>query len=192
MRACFKQLLFLLALATVFNFTPVAQAQFLKTNSLPLGKAGVLQFLTPPDWTSKYIGMNEPDHEPMFDLFAPSNSLTIRLYVRWDGLAGKFGHPSEAEMTAIVSNNIVTQYLPLAVEKTFDLEKLHGPAVTGVYARLTDSKWNPMVKDNYQYICEGMFRSGNIWGNFNLLTYDKNGSGFKAGMKVLESLRRAP
>lgn len=192
MRACLKQLLFPLAFAVILGFCCHTQAQSLKTNSIALGKAGTLHIASPTDWTWKYIGVNQPDHEPMFDFYAPSNSLTIRLYIRWDGFAGKSSHPAEAEMTAIVSNNITTQYLPQAVEKTFDLEKLHGPAVAGIYARLTDKKWTPMVKDNYPYICEGMFRAGNIWGNFNLLTYDKDGNGFKAGMKVLESLRREP
>jgi len=77
-----------------------------------------------------------------------------------------------------------------AIEKTFNLEKLHGPAVTGIYARVTDSKWIPIEEDTYRNICEGMFRCGNIWGNFNLLTNDKDGPGFKAGLKVLESLHR--
>ena len=63
-----------------------------------------------------------------------------------------------------------------------------------IYARVTDSKWSPVVNDtnNYPNICEGMFRCANFWGNFNLLTHDKNGSEFKAGLQVLESLRKKP
>jgi hypothetical protein len=37
-----------------------------------------------------------------------------------------------------------------------------------------------------------MFRCANFWGNFNLLTHDKNGIEFKAGLQVLESLRKKP
>ena len=54
---------------------------------------GTLQVLTPPDWTAKFVGVNPPDEEPMFDLHAPSNSFVIRLYVRWDGFGGKSTRP---------------------------------------------------------------------------------------------------
>ena len=192
MRACLKQLMFIVALAAFFGFTGVIQAQPLKTNDLNLAKSGTLQVITPTNWTAKYVGMNQPDQEPMFDLRAPSNTLVIRLYVRWDGFGGKSARPDLAEMGTIVSNSVVTQYLTRTVEKTFDLEKLQGRAVTGIYARVTDAKWNPLEEDTYRNVCEGMFRSGNIWGNFNLLTNDKDGPGFKAGMKVLESLHRKP
>jgi hypothetical protein len=190
MRACLKQLIFILALSAAFGFTSAAQAQSLKTNSLSFGKAGILEIVTPPGWKMNEVNLKLQDDEPVFDLHAPSNSLVIRLYVQWDGFAGKSVRPAEAEMGTIVSNSVVTQYLPVAVEKKFDLEKLHGPAVTGIYARVTDSKWSPLVENTYPNICEGMFRCGNIWGNFNLLTYDKDGRGFKAGLKVLESMRR--
>jgi hypothetical protein len=190
MRACLKQLIFILALGAAFGFTSATQAESLKTNNLSFGKAGILQILTPPDWKVNQVDLNLQDNQPVFDLHAPSNSILIRLYVRWDGFAGKSIRPSEAEMGTIVSNSVVTQYLPVAVEKTFDLEKLHGPAVSGIYARVTDSKWIPMVEDTYPNISEGMFRCANIWGNFNLLTYDKDGRGFKAGLQVLESMRR--
>jgi hypothetical protein len=192
MRACLKQLLFTIALAVAFGFACATEAQSLKTNDLNLAKSGTLQALTPPDWTAKFVGLNPPDQEPVFDLSAPSNSLVVRLYVRWDGFGGKSARPTEAEMSAIVSNSVASQYLPTAVEKTFDLEKLHGTSVTGVYARVTDSKWSPVLKDNYPNICEGMFRCGSIWGNFNLLTHDKDGPGFKAGLRVLQSMRRKP
>ena len=92
-------------------------------------------------------------------------------------------------MSKIVSNNIVVQYLPGAVEKTFDLEKFHGPAANGIFARITDAHWTLLIKDTYPNITEGMFRSGNIWANFSMLTHDKNGPEFKAGLKVLESIR---
>ena len=48
------------------------------------------------------------------------------------------------------------------------------------------------MKDEFPNFTEGMFRSDNIWGNFNLLTFDKDGPGFKAGLQVLQSMRRKP
>jgi len=194
MRACFKQLLFLFALAAAFAITRAAKAQALKTNDLSVGSPGTLQVLTPPDWKVESVNLNLQDNVPVFDLHAPGNTGVIRLYVRWDGFGGKSIRPGETEMSAIVSNSVVSQYLPIAVEKTFNLEKLHGPAVAGVFARVTDSTWSPVVNDtnNYPNICEGMFRAANLWGNFLLLTHDKNGAEFKVGLHVLESLRRKP
>lgn len=192
MRAYFNRIIFVIVIAAVLGFPCVMKAQALKTNDLNLARYGTLQVVTPADWTAKYVGVNQPDQEPVFDLRAPSNSLVIRLYVRWDGFAGKSARPDEAAMGNIVSNSVVAQYLPIAVEKKFDLEKFHGPAVTGIYARVTDSRWTAVMQDVYRNVCEGMFRCGNIWGNFNLLTNDKNGPGFRAGMKVLESLSRKP
>jgi hypothetical protein len=37
-----------------------------------------------------------------------------------------------------------------------------------------------------------MFRCGNLWGNFDLLTNDKDGPTFKQGLTVLQSLHRKP
>jgi len=184
----------MVTLAAAFAFTRAAQAQALKTNDLELGPAGTLQVLTPPDWKIYSVDLNLQDQVPVFDLHAPSNSLIIRLYCRWDGFGGKTVRVGEPEMSTIVSNSVATQYMPVAVEKSFKLEKLRGSAVAGVYARVTDSTWSPVVNDtnNYPNICEGMFRTANLWGNFNLLTHDKNGVEFKAGLHVLESLRRKP
>jgi hypothetical protein len=148
MRACLNQLLLVIAMAATFAFTCATEAQSLKTNNIPFGKAGSLQFLTPPDWKIIPVDLKLQDNVPVFDLHAPSNSMVIRLYVRWDGFAGKSARPGEPEMITIVSNSVVSQYMPIAVEKTFDLEKLHGPAVNGIYARVTDSTWSPVVKDN--------------------------------------------
>jgi hypothetical protein len=194
MRACFKHLLFIIALAAAFACTRPAEAQALKTNDISLGRPGTLQLLTPPDWKIEFVNLNLQDKVPVFDLHAPSNSLVIRLYCRWDGFAGKSIRLGEAEMSTIVSNSVVAQYMPVAVEKTFDLEKLHGRAVMGIYARVTDSTWSPVTNEtnNYPNICEGMFRTANLWGSFNLLTHDKNGPEFQAGLQVLQSLRRKP
>jgi hypothetical protein len=136
--------------------------------------------------------LNVPDNPITIELHAPNNSTIIRFYIRWDGFGGKPFKPAEAQMGKIVSNNIVAQYLPTAVEKTFALEKLHGPAVTGVFARITDAQWAPVLKDSYPNLTEGMFRCGNIWGNFNVVTFDKDGPLFKEALKVLESMRRKP
>ena len=184
-----RQLLFLVALLGAFSFARAADTPPLQTNNMTLGVAGSLEILTPPGWTLTATNLNLPENPPTFELHAPNNAIVIRLYVRWDGFGGKNIKPTEANMGTIVSNNVVAQYLPIAAEKTFALEKFHGPAVNGVFARITDSTWTPVLKDSYPNLTEGMFRSENIWGNFNLLTSDKDGPQFHAGMKVLESLR---
>ncbi len=187
-----RQLLFIVALVSAFGLARAAEVEPLKTNSLTLGVAGTLEVLTPPDWTVVQTNLNAPDYGPIFEVHAPNDSLTIRIYTRWDGFGGKSIKPTEADMNAIVSNIMKKQYLPVAKEKTFALEKLKGPGVSGVYARVTDARWTPILKNTYPNVAEGMFRCQNIWGNFDLLTPDKDGPGFKAGLKVLESLRRQP
>lgn len=198
MRACLKiaptQLSFLIALTVALSFAHAADVEPLKTNNMPLGSAGTLQVLTPPDWVLVQTNLGLPNFGPIFELHAPRDSITIRIYTRWDGdnLGGKSIKPTQAEMATVVSNIVATQYLPVAKEKTFDLEKMNGPGVNGVFARVTDSKWTILEKNTYPNIATGMFRSENIWGNFDLLTSDKDGPQFKAGLKVLESLRQKP
>jgi hypothetical protein len=185
-----RQLLFIVALMSAFGLARAAEVEPLKTNRMTIGVAGTLEVLTPPDWTVVQTNMNTPDGAPAFELHAPNDSIAIRLFVRWDGFGGKSIKPTETDMSAIVSDILKKQYLPVAKEKTVALEKMKGPAVTGVYARITDSTWTPVLKNTYPNLAEGMFRCQNIWGNFDLLTSDKNGPQFKAGLKVLESLRR--
>jgi hypothetical protein len=198
MRACLKiknalgKWMFIVALLAAPGFARAADVASLKTNSMPLGRPGTLEILTPPDWTLVQTNLNTRDFGPIFDLHAPKDAITIRIYTSWDGFQGKHLSPTPAEMGTIVSNIVTSQYLPVAKEKSFDLEKLKGPAVNGVFARVTDSKWTLLEKNTYPNIATGMFRSGNLWGNFDLLTSDKDGVQFKAGMKVLESLRRKP
>jgi hypothetical protein len=187
-----RQLLFILSLTCAFGFAHAADIPALKTNSVALGEPGTLEMPSPAGWKIAPTNLNLPDNPIAVELHAPNNALIIRFYIRWDGFGGKTFKPTEAEMSKIVSNNIVVQYLPTAVEKSFQLEKLHGPSVTGVFARITDANWNPLQKDTYPNLTEGMFRCGNIWGNFNVVTYDKDGPLFKDALKVLESMRRKP
>jgi len=184
--------MFIAALMAALSFARAAESESLKTNGMPLGTAGTLEVLTPPDWILVQTNLGMVNFGPIFELHAPRDTTTIRIYTSWDGFKGTSVKPTEAEMSTIVSNIVATQYLPVAKEKTFDLEKLKGPNVSGVFARITDSKWTLLETNTYPNIATGMFRSGNIWGNFDLLTNDKDGPQFKTGLKVLESLRRKP
>jgi len=187
-----RQLLFLLALMGTLGFARAAETPAVKTNNVTIGMPGTLEIVTPPDWTLSYTNLNLADRPVTFELHSASNTVVIRFYVRWDGFTGVARNPTEADMGKIVSNNIVTQYLPVAVEKHFALEKFHGPTAAGIFGRITDSTWSPVVKDTYPNLVEGMFRCGNLWGNFNILTFGKNGASFKEALKVLESMRRKP
>ena len=64
--------------------------------------------------------------------------------------------------------------------------------MSGTFARFTEAHWVPMLEADYRNIATGMFRSGNLWGRFNLLTYDKDGPQFKRGLEILKSIRREP
>jgi hypothetical protein len=185
-----RKLLLLCALVSAVSLARAADAAPLATNSIPFGEHGTLEALTPTNWTMLHT--NLPGYPPTVELHSLSNSIVIRLSIRWDKPEEKIPRPTEADMDRIVSNTVVIQYLPIAVEKTFTVEKLKGPGVTGSFARFTDAGWTPVVKDEYQNLMTGMFRCENLWGTFDLLTNDKNGPLFQEGLKVMESLHRQP
>lgn len=187
-----RQLLLIFALAGAVSLARAADSGRMTTNSIDLGAPGTLEVLLPHDWSLIHTNLHLPDNPPTVELHAPGNTTIIRLSIFWDGFPGKPFKPTDAAMGQIVSNVVTRQYLPISVEKTFELEKFHGPGVTGVFARITDAGWTPVVKDEYPNLATGMFRADNIWGNFDLLCFDKDGPQFKAGLAVLQSLRRKP
>jgi hypothetical protein len=187
-----RQLLFVFALLSAVSLVCAAETSPLTTNSVVVGEHGTLEIVSPRDWTLLHTNLNLPGNPLSVELHEPTNAAAIRLTIFWDGFAGRPVKPTEADMEESVSNGVTLNNLHIAVEKTFQLEKLHGPGVTGCFARLTDAGWTPVVKDEFPNIATGMFRSGNLWGNFDLLTFEKNGPMFKAGLKIMESLRRKP
>lgn len=187
-----RKLLFVFALVGAFSLARGAESQPLATNDVAVGEHGTLEILTPKNWTLIHTNLNLPGNPQTVELHAPGDTPTIRLTIFWDGFGGKLVKPTQTEMEQSVSNNVAIHNLPISVEKTFQLETLRGASVTGCFVRLTDAGWTPVVKNEFPNIATGMFRSGNLWGNFDLLTFDKDGPQFKAGFKVLESLRRKP
>jgi len=193
MRACLK--IMGGAVFVLMNLLPLARAAEnppLTTNTVAVGMYGTLEVLTPKDWTLVYTNMHLTGKPESVEFHSPSNTIVIRLAIYWDGFAGNLSKPTDADMTQIVSNTVVRSYLPIAVEKTFVVEKLRGPKVTGSFARFTDAGWVPMLKDEYRNLATGMFRSGNLWGTFDLVCFDKDGPQFNQGLKIMESLRRKP
>jgi hypothetical protein len=185
-----RPLLLLFALVSAVSLARAADIGALATNSVPFGEHGRLEALTPSDWS--LMRTNLPGYPPTVELHSASNTIVIRLSIRWDQPGQKIPYPTQMDMNKIVSNTVTIQYLPIAVEKTFNVEKLKGPGVTGSFARFTDARWTPMMKDQYHNLVTGMFRCENLWGTFDLLTDDKDGPLFKQGLKVMESLHRKP
>jgi hypothetical protein len=185
-----RQLLLLFALAGAVSMARAADTGAMKTNSIPFAGHGTLKALTPTNWS--LIHTNLPGYPPTVELHSASNTIVIRISTRWDKPGEKLPRPTDADMDVIVSNTVVRQYLPIAVERTFNVEKLKGPGVAGSFVRLTDAGWTPVVNDEYHNLVSGMFRCENLWGTFDLLTGDKDGPQFKQGLKVMESLHRTP
>jgi len=186
---------FLLALTLMSRLLSSAGAadnQIFKTNSFTVGKQGTLEILTPTDWTFVQTNLYLLGNPPSVELHSPGNATEIRISAYWDGFSGKISNPTAADFENIVSNVCVLKYVPASVEKNVVLEKLQGPAVSGTFARFTDATWVPMLNNDHRVVVTGMFRSGNIWGNFDMVTGDKNGPMFKQGLQVLESIRRKP
>lgn len=186
-----RKLLLVLALSSAgISWALAANRPDLTTNSVTVDKQGTLEIPAPKNWT--FIHTNAPGAPAYAALHSPGNSIAIEMTIYWDGVGKKISKPTEAEFEEIVSNVCVRGYERISVEKKFTLEKLKGPTVSGTFARFTDSRWVPMLKGDFPNVATGMFRCGNLWGNFNLLTYDKDGPTFKQGLQLLQSTRRKP
>ncbi|HXT11731.1 MAG TPA: hypothetical protein VN873_09225 [Candidatus Angelobacter sp.] len=187
-----RQLFFAAALLSMLTLGRAAESTPLKTNPVSVGPHGNLEITAPDGWQLLHTNLNLPGKPVSVELHAPGNTVEIRLNICWDGFPGPITNPTDADMALMVSNVVAAQYLPMSVEKKIDLEKLRGPGVTGFFVRLTDASWTPVLKDQYRNQGVGMFRAGNLWGDFDLLCNDKDGSQFNAGLKVMQSLRRKP
>ncbi|HLX70490.1 MAG TPA: hypothetical protein VKV04_12755 [Verrucomicrobiae bacterium] len=183
-------LLVMTVLAWVIFPALAADVPALKTNSVAVDNKGMLKIAAPRDWT---FGKTNLPGAPVYAvLSSPSNTIGIDMWIYWDGFGKTNSKPTQADFEQIVSNICARTYEPNSVERKTVLETLQGPAVTGTFARFTEANWMPMVKGDYPNIANGMFRSGNLWGRFNLVTYDKDGPQFQQGLKILESIRREP
>jgi hypothetical protein len=194
MRDCLKVVggaVFALMLALVFSVR-AADTDVLNTNTVVLGEPGTLVILTPKDWTMSITNVSLKGNPPTVDLYSANRSVGVRLTIYWDGFNGSISKLADPQMDTIVSNVAVREYVAISVEKSFVVEKFQGPKVTGAFARFTDAHWTPMMKDDYKNVATGMFHCGNIWGNFNLVSNDKNGPAFDRGLEVLKSFRRQP
>ena len=186
-----RQLLLSLALlSAVIPSVLASDKPAMATNAVVAKGQGTLEIVTPADW--KFQQTMSQGTLPYFALHSPSNSIAIEATVYWDGIGTNTSKPTEANFTQTLSNVCVREYQPASVEKETIIEKLQGPEVSGVFARFTDAHWVPMRKGDYPNITTGMFRAGNLWGKFTLLTYGKDGPDFEQGLQVLESMRRKP
>lgn len=187
-----RRLLLLAALMSACSLARAAETEAIVTNTITAASHGMLEICSPRNWTLIRTNLNLPGKPVSVELHSASNTAVIRLTIFWDGFGSKNVKPTEADMEKSVSTLAARQYLPISVEKAVTLEKLRGPAVTGSFARFTDADWPSMLTDEYRNMTTGMFRCDNLWGNFDILTNDKDGPNFKQGLKVLESLRRTP
>lgn len=186
-----RHLLFVLALAGAFLIAHPAVGEILQTTDVVVGTNGTLQIAMPRNWTMVQTNLNFPGDPKTVELHSASNTIVIRLQIYSGAFKGTLIEPNEIKMNTIVSNDAMA-YLPISVEKKIVLENLKGPAVTGSFVRFTDAGWTPVVKDEYRALTHGMFRCGQIWGTFDLLTNDKEGTFFNEGMDVIKSFRRKP
>lgn len=183
-------LLAMTVLAGVIFSARAADVPTLTTNSVAVADKGVLKIASPQDWT--FGKTNRPGAPAYVLLSSPKNTIGIEMWIYWDGFGKTNSKPTQADFERIVSEACAGSYERMSVERKTVLEALKGPGVSGTFARFTEANWTPMLKGDYPNVASGMFRSGNLWGKFNLVTYDKDGPLFKQGLKVLESIRREP
>ena len=181
---------FLLCCAAVRLFA--GAPLLLVTNSLAIHGHGTLTWAAPATWEHTAPSPAAPPDAPMaFRWRAPGNHPTVLVSVAWDGIAGNKGKPDGAMLAVLVKTFAEKQYAAQSVEKAAKVETVKSDAVTVSYASFTDPKFiaKEPPPDETRNMTVGMFRSGPLWGNFTLMTNDKDGDEFREGMALVRSLR---
>ena len=168
-----------------------ATLQF-KTNSAAVHQHGTLSWTVPAAWTDTGADGTPPPTAPITLRFrAPGNRPTVLLAVFWDGIGAQQAKPGAELFPVLVKALAEKQYAAGSVEKTAKVETFKDDTVAVSYASFTDLKFTGKEPppDETRNITVGMFRCGHLWGNFTLLTNDKDGDEFKQAMAVVKSLR---
>jgi len=162
----------------------------LENRQVAVADQGSLAFSAPTNWTFTAAKMPGPKFPATFRLRPEDKSVALLVTVFWDGYGDHV--LSDAELQNVLKVSSERQYAPTSVEKKVEILKFTQPGVHGWYAQFTDASLvgkNPPPGD-FKVVTSGVFRAGNLWGNFTLLTNVKDDAGFKAGLKVLESFKK--
>ena len=162
-------------------------------NSVRIPGHGALELKAPKAWgfaTTNAFGAAGPR---TVVVQSAAGDIAVQITIYPEGLGTNQLRPDDEKMAEMLKTMAEAQYAPAAVEKQVTVEKLKGADVSGSFARFTDAKWvgKKPPPAEFSNVANGLMRCGDVWGNFTVLTNDKDGPLFKQGLAVVESLRKA-
>ncbi len=194
MRLIVLSLLVLLGGRTAFG----AATPSVTTNSVLVQNHGTLSWVVLAGWEYTPPRADPSGAMPAtFRLRSPAGQPSLIVTVFWDGFGPKKFSPSDKEMADLVKKNAEEKYAPSSVEKEVHLTPLAGARMRGNFISFTDSQFaDKEPKDipagEARNATIGMFRSGNLWGNFTMLTNAKEGEQFDQALAVVKSFSGIP
>jgi hypothetical protein len=163
------------------------------TNSLPIQNHGILQIKTPKGWSFEIKGAVNLKGPRAAEMHSEDGAIAVLITAFWDGFGPNNFKPTQKDFETMIEKVGTEQYLPGSVEKKVELEVLKGAAVSGAFARFTDKDWVGKKPRTGQFanVATGGVRCGDLWGNFTVLTNEKDGATFKKALAVVETLEKA-
>ncbi len=168
------------------------------TNSVLVQNQGTLSWVVPAGWEYTPPRADPAGTLPaFFRLRSAAGQPSLMVTVFWDGFGPKKLSPSAEELTDMLKQGAETKFVPTSVEKEVHPLPLAGDRMWGRYVSFTDLKFADMdVRDipptESRVATIGMFRTGNLWGNFTLFSNAKEGAQFDQALAVVKSFGGTP
>lgn len=168
------------------------------TNSVLVQNHGTLSWVVPAGWEYTPPRADPTGTIPaFFRLRSPAGQPSLMVTVCWDGFGPKKLSPSGEELVEMLKHGAEEKFVPTSVEKEVHPVALAGDRMWGTYVSFTDLKFADMdVKDipttESRHATIGMFRTGNLWGNFTLFSNAKDGAQFDQALAVVKSFVGTP
>jgi hypothetical protein len=162
------------------------------TNTISVADQGKLEIVAPGGWRFGIRDSSRTGVPLTFEVRSEDGQALLLMNVFWDGFGPKQFKPTDADLLKILTLTSETQYVPTSVEKKLTTERISGGSAQGTMARFTDAKWAGKTPPPGEFgnVAAGVIRCGNLWGNFTLLSNDRDGAKVREGLAVLESLRK--
>jgi len=174
------------------SFTWAAEQPEFTTNTLAVSELAVLRIQSPKDWSFETKGAGNPTGPRTAALRSEDGGVSVQITMFRNGFSPNQFKPTDDKMAQMVKSAAESQFLASSMEKKVEVEKLKGAQVSGSFARFTDAKWaeKKLPPGEFSNVAIGVLRCGDLWGNFTLLSSDKDGPHFKQGLAVLEAMRQ--
>ena len=168
------------------------------TNSVLVQNHGTLTWFAPAGWEYTPPQADILGTMPAsFRLRAPDGQPSLMVTVFWDGFGPKKLNPSDAELADLLKKGAEVKFAPGSVEKEVRFTPLAGDRMRGNFVSFTDAKFadtdlRDIPPGEARNATIGMFRTGNLWGNFTLLSTAKEGEQFDQALAVVKSFSGTP